>query len=149
MNHVQYVTTHRSATLHDIADKYEFRSDKGYRVLQRFLFFILRLIGAYAQEKDVSISHFAIDTESFMDRLMQQHGDLLYEHNFYPELILMGATDYQRMMGDKEMQYLVRFNTQYSVKCSRYSGVEIYGMRVVVVPWMEGIVVMPKTQEWL
>lgn len=138
----EYVETQTIRTLTEFKDGFEFRSDKKYHWIQKFCFWILRKIGAYRRENIHSFKKFTINPDSFMERLFKQNSYLQKEFNMKPSKLFIGAEDYTAVMGGDEMRQMLQFNTSYHFRDGR-CGIEIMGLKVTVVPWMRGIIVMP------
>jgi hypothetical protein len=142
MNRVEYVVVDRRRTYFEVANKYEYRPERGWIWAQRVCLAVLKMIGAHAQDVEVAIEKHVLDADSFMERLFKQQSALMTDFMMMPELLLIGSADYAELMGDLEIQSMINFNVKYKIG---YRGsVEVCGLRVVVVPWMKGMIVMPK-----
>lgn len=90
-----------------------------------------------------------IDPDDVMKRLFEQRRSL-FEMNYTPREILIGAQDFEELMDTPEIQKLITFNAQLLTRSA--SDVErgwhdreetVVGLKIRVIPWMSGMLVMP------
>lgn len=121
-------------------DAYKFRPAGRWQWLQhmawRFLMWRKALAEAY--EPKVTITRHRIDAEKFMEMLYKQRSNL-FEH-FHKEgrTLLIGSEDYADLMCSPEMT-----PAHFSFDAEARYGRNILGLKVEVIPWMRGAVVMP------
>ena len=60
------------------------------------------------------------------------------EFNYHPSRLLIGAEDFEELMHEKEISESMTFRANY------YDHQEIVGLKVTVIPWMRGVLVLPK-----
>ncbi len=137
----EYIETQAIKKLTEFKDGFEFRSDKKYHSIQKVCFWILIKIGAYRRESVVTYKRYTISPDSFMERLFRQNNYLQREFNVKPSELFIGAEDYAIMMGSDEMKQMLSFNATYSHRDGY--GSHVMGLRIHVIPWMRGIIVMP------
>ena len=116
---------------------YEFRKDRPLKYLQKVCCFILHKIGAYHIKKEMLVTRRVI-TDEFMEQIFRQVEGIESYFGRKPTRILIGAFDYKNLMNEDHFaKNIFTFNTQYN------HGLEIIGLRVDVIPWMKGILVLP------
>jgi hypothetical protein len=95
--------------------------------------------GSISVGEKINITRHTIDTDDFIERLLRQESNLIAHFNIRPTRVLMGTKDFSAMMNCIEIRRGLgfTFNTSYNY------GREILGLRVEVIPWMRGILVMP------
>jgi hypothetical protein len=124
--------------------KYEFRVDGGAHWLQRLCFWVLGKLGAFADLHTIRVERHIVGRhgDSFMWRLVNQKLSLLRE-GYSPAEILVGAEDYAQLMDEcSTSEQPFAFDTRYfSAEMGQKT---IHGLRVRVIPWMRGILVLPR-----
>lgn len=119
-------------------DRFSFRKDRPYKWLQRICFSVLAKIGCSAMDETVRVERHVIDGDDFMGCLLKQNSTL---HEFLgdrPTRLLMGAEDYAEVMNEKHPANVeFRFQSRYG------KDGQLYGMSIIVIPWMRGLLVMP------
>lgn len=90
-----------------------------------------------------------IDPDDVMKRLLAQRR-ALFEMHQTPREVLIGAQDFEELMDTPEIQRQITFNAQLltrsarDVECGwRDQDTTVLGLKVRVIPWMRGMVVMP------
>ena len=58
-----------------------------------------------------------------------------------PRKLLIGASDFEDLMGSPRINSLAQFDAQYRV--NSLSGYRVMDLEVTIVPWLDGLVVMP------
>lgn len=121
----------------EFKDSYQFRKDKKYHRLQRLCFWILEKIEAWNQESVVSYERVSFDTDDFIHLILAQQSWLSGFLGKNGRRILIGAEDFEKLMGMKEIQQSFNFSASYN------DGRQIFGLEIEVIPWMRGILVLP------
>ena len=118
---------------------YNFRSDRKHRWLQKVCFWILRKLKChstmYEPEVDLNYQHHTIDTKDFAEQLIEQCELLQYCHGERPKKVLVGVNVYRQITGNPA----IRKKLSFQASCSG----SFMGLEIVIIPWMEGILVMP------
>ena len=135
---VRFVAHTRSAERFDDTDAFEFRKDRPMHWLQKVCLFMLRKLGAYHIGETVVIERHEIDDEAFMRRIFEQKMNLYRFFDMEPKELLIGAEDYAEMMDETASSMSFQFHAEY------WKDRRVLGLSVRVIPWMRGILVMPK-----
>ena len=136
---VQHIEVVHHTRLTPRATSFTFRSDRPCHWLQRLCLFVLRRLQCYELIPTYTVERRTIDSESFMQRLFEAHASLQREFYIKPNRLLIGSEDYAGLMREATASdYLFEFGADY-----RLNG-RIHGLSVQVIPWMRGILVMPK-----
>ena len=120
---------------------FEFRPEKGHKILQKICFWVLNKINAYHVDYRQDIETMIINPDSFMENVFTQLLNIKQEFNLKPTQMFIGGEDYQKIMGEKGINQYITFDAEYgfATKTSR----RIIGLEVHIVPWMEGIILLP------
>ena len=84
---------------------------------------------------NTTFERFTLDTGEFTHRLLKQQEEL-FNQNRRPVRLLIGADDFQELMGSPRIQEIMRFTAPIGF------GREILGLKVEVIPWMRGMVTL-------
>lgn len=105
---------------------------------------LVRKLGGGCPFDTVKITRIPIDGPKFMQRLFEQKRALF--ETFGPEAhtLLIGAEDYRDLMSSPDSgPHAFGFDAEVAWGNGR-GGRTFYGLRVNVVPWLRGAVVMPR-----
>ena len=72
-----------------------------------------------------------------MERLFQQKYEITKFFNMESKVLLIGAEDYAELMHEVASTQIFSFKSEYGY------GEKILGMKIKVIPWMRGCLVMP------
>ena len=118
------------------------REDRPHLWLQKACCWVLEKLGAYRVYTQTKIEYRTIDADSFITLIAKQHSAVFELLNRRPSELLIGAQDYAELMNEADTNFPFWFRASYMVS---EGGVrQIMGMKVRVVPWMRGVLVMPK-----
>jgi hypothetical protein len=125
-------------------DAYKLKPHGRFAWLQRLLWRGLRRFKALEQahEPKTTYMRHVIDDAEFMRRIFKQR-DALFKVSREPTRLLIGSRDYAELMGCPEIHQMFDFRTEYHIESSG-RGPRIVGLKVTVVPWMEGLLVLPE-----
>jgi hypothetical protein len=137
--HVDYIETERRVTSYVNKELFEFRKDKKHHWLQKLCFWVLSKIGSHSIGEKVSYTQHRIDTPNFMEKLYRQKHGLLDLYNAEGERLLIGNDEYMELTGNPEIRHMMHFTGEYR---GRHG--ELLGMKITVIPWMSGILVVPR-----
>ena len=136
---VVFVETQRTSELRLREDRYQYMPKKGWAWLQRVCFWFLGRIGCNPFDEVVAYSRHRIDTQNLVKAIHEQHSGLLdMYHAVKAERLLIGSEDFARLMGAPEIQNMMSFHAAYA------NGRAIFGMKVTVIPWMSGVLIVPR-----
>lgn len=125
------------------SDKYEYLPDRGWKWLQRLAIGVLRWLGCYSQIETTDYKTHMVRPNDFIQAICEQRRELMSLYRLEGERLLIGSEEYFDLMKqqDQRMYDSFSFTAQYSY------AKQIMGMKVTVVPWMKGILVMPKLEK--
>ena len=145
MMKVEFVALKQTKETLELKDKFELRTDMPMVWLQKICFFILKKLKAFSQKETIKYDRVVINTGSFMDQIFEQRHELLKSFNFEPDRLLIGSEDYAELMKEQVLNYQYQFDTSYM---AYRNGVKtVCGLTVEIIPYMRGILVMPKAQK--
>lgn len=121
-------------------DAYKFKPKGRGQWLQRIAWRFLQWCGAMDQayEPTTTYTRHEVKADKFMEQIYKQRRFLFDQFDREPKRLLIGAEDYADLMSSPEMSTNhFRFESRYS------HGHELMGLKVEVIPWMRGALVMP------
>lgn len=121
-----------------LEDAFAFRKDLGWQWLQRLCIFALRKIGAHHNEMTCSTHAVQFAPAEFMERLLERRYNLVERYGRDIDRLLIGSEDFDEMM--RTQSHMTRFEFSTSFARDR----SVMGMRVEVIPWMRGMLLLPK-----
>jgi hypothetical protein len=140
---IKQVCYERQSCLIDRQDKFEFRKDKKFKSIQKICFYLLRKIGAFSQDETISYTEIHFDEDEFIEKIFKIINNMECIFNKRPKRILIGRDDFNKLMNKNYiMMQKIEFDTKY--RYGNSSGYSIMGLHVEIIPWMEGILVMPE-----
>ena len=123
-----------------IPNAFRYNDNKGYKWVQRLCCWIMKKIGAdYYDEKAAYLTKTSFNTQDFIGKIFQQKGDIQQYFNRKPKQLLIGDEDFRELMGTPEIRDMLSFHTSYNYDR------EICGLKVTIIPWMKGILVLPNS----
>jgi hypothetical protein len=128
-------------------DAFEFKPVKRFHFLQRWTFQLLRWYGSLQHQrvKQTDYVRFTLDTGAFMQRLIDQQEELFRHWNEAPGVLLIGAKDFQELMHTPEIRHHLEFVAPMTFQNGDpWERPRLMGLEVEVVPWMEGMILMPE-----
>lgn len=125
----------------ELPDAYAVRKDRPCRWLQRLCVWILRKLGAKAIRKRAETRWITVPIRPLLDAVDRQLRDL-FLLNKRPDRIIMGRDAFQELTGD---MLRAPHPFLFDAPCQATGGrARIAGVRVQVVPWLRGCVVLPE-----
>jgi len=123
-----------------IPDTYKFNPNKKWKLLQKMCFAILEWIGAHKEE--VEVRRVRIDGQKIIDNLCTQHKDILQNYSRDDGArLLMGPIEFSDLSGEPSVGAII----SPSIRGRWCDGeVSFCGMEITVLPWMEGMLVVPE-----
>lgn len=119
---------------------YDFVPVGMFKWFQRALFNVLLQFGALKHSRYDHVSydtHIVVQPERALDKILKQKSDLMRCFNRKGNIIYIGSSDYAELMQCKEMVF-----TPFSFNARGYS--PMLDMEVRVIPWMKGVLIVPK-----
>jgi hypothetical protein len=129
----------------ELKEAFELRKDRPAIWLQRLCLWVLRKLGCFACTESVRIERHDIGRtgEKFMERLWARReamwGSFTRGLTPEPKRLLIGAKDYQEMMGEVCTN---RFTFDANYYMGRDGKPEVMGLKVEVVPHMRGMLLL-------
>jgi hypothetical protein len=138
---VQFIETTERRSLVPAPGRYEFKPSGRFQSLQRLAWRFLAWRGAVPQARDETITYtrHAIDTANVVERLYRTR-EGLFAYGREPAEILIGSEDFAELMCAPEIRTAMSFHAEY------HQGKRLLGLTVRVIPWMRGMLVMPKSK---
>lgn len=140
-----FYTRERSTTV-QLFDTFKFRADKKHHWLQKACLNILQRIGCNATETTVKIERLDIQPKTLIEKLIRDKEQHLNFCRWEPERVCMGPKEFNELTGE-------RFSSNYSltmrvpVEFYQDGRPKVLGLRITVIPWMEGMLVVPAERE--
>lgn len=127
-------------------DIYAFNPNKKHHWLQKACLWILDKLQAHYVDTKVEFTRIRIDPQKFMEKVFQQKAEIARSFNKNGATLLVGSGDYAQMMGEMDHHTMLNFRAEY-----RHVGTDVNGdyvgkycgLNVRVIPWMQGILVLP------
>lgn len=150
---VQFVRIVRQNVTSYQPNQYQFRVERKHHWLQKIALWILRKLDCQASLTTQSISYDVVDTAKLMENLIRQRQEIVnFYHQRDGEFLLVGPAEFQELAG-LDMHQPLAISLQYmwsEPKRDRMGNLMDYpqytrcGLKVVVIPWMKGFLVLPK-----
>ena len=103
----------------------------------------MRKLGCYQVIRQSNVVTHTIDTDKLMSAIIEQHMELVNLYHLRDgERVLIGPAEFAKLAGESINQQ-VSFNLQYKWD-EGFGAAKVCGMPITVIPWMEGILVVPK-----
>ena len=130
-------------------DTFSFQPKRGWVLLQKACFWFLKRIGCFHFSEFTTIRRVDVDRAASMHEIMRQQVSLAQSLGRGGELLLIGAADWEEMLCQRALDYNpMRFDGEYIVPRIRDGGgppsYDRKTMRVCVIPWMRGMVLVPR-----
>lgn len=128
----------------DLYDTFKFNPKKKYKWLQKLCLNTLYKLGCYTSIIDTNITTIQITPKKFIEELLRQQHQIMKLCNYRPEKVYMGQHDFYTISGEiYNDTYPMTININYDKGVKTKDDYVIYGLRVTIIPWMEGILVVP------
>lgn len=130
--------THTTSRTPFLPLAYTYNEGDGFKLLQKACFKILKWIGCVHFQEINDVAVHKIDGLLFMDRALKQYEWLQYDLEYdQPMVMIIGRTEYSELTKNEAVYNPFGFATVYEIEKT------FLGMAVHVVPWMEGILIVP------
>lgn len=101
-------------------------------------------MGDIAQDR-VEYREITVDPRSFEKTAYEHASQFMARTGEWPEVILMGRSAYFGLIG--ELSHMLRFRCEIRYHSRGLKHAQLFGIEVVCVPWMEGIIALPSLNE--
>lgn len=153
--YIQFVQTDLVHSTSYLTDQFQLRTDKKHVWLQKACIWILKKLEAYAVKTDVIIKRNTIDTKNLFELVLKQQYELYGRYLLTAERVLMGYDEYSKFMeGEITRDFTFTAPEHYYRDYRRKEDgsmelvpVKVMGLRCTLIPWMKGILVLPKELE--
>lgn len=119
---------------------FEFNPNAKMPWLQKICFAVLKKLNCYAMLEIGSYHRYEFDKDKLIENIAYQRREILKDVSL-PKRIYMGSGDFARFISDEDQFRYVSFPADITVNHGRQQ--KIMGITVEVIPWMEGILVVP------
>ncbi len=139
---VEGVTRERMIEHLKLASAFSYNERKGWAWLQRLCFRFLRWRGCQHQQAVTTFTRRRIDPDSVVEALFEQKHSVHEMLGRGGEVVIIGSDDYAQMMRESQLGSPLCFSASYDYAAGGHRSA--MGLRVVVVPWISGMVVLPR-----
>lgn len=138
--------------LHIHDDAFSYQPHRGWAWLQRLCFRFLSWRQCHYASEFVTHRRMAINPRKFMSELFRQQTHLCNMFGQGGEILLIGSDDWRKVLTDSDapLYRVIAFDGEYYVPRfvdgpldMKRTGHERKHMRVCIVPWMRGMVIVP------
>lgn len=137
---VQFLHTHEKLSWVTVEDAWSLRKDFRWKWLARLAEWLIRKIGVNAREPKVEVQRILIDPPRIMEKIFKQRS-ALFDMGQEPKRLLIGAEDFSELMRLPEVRDYLTIDAEYHKRT--HGGHRICDLRIEVIPWMRGCLVMP------
>jgi hypothetical protein len=138
---VRFIQTKQTRLAIIEPDRFEFRADRKLWWLQKAAIWVLRKLRCNSYREAVSFEYIDIDKGELIENVMTQIRAFWQDRRKAPTSVLVGARQLREWMHTPMARDMMNVNCQYY---SVEGGVkQICGLNVTIVPWMDGVLVMP------
>jgi len=130
-------------TVLDLGNAFEFREDRGWHWLQRACFWVLRKIGAYAQETTRVWTRHPQDNDDLLKSLLGQEQEWLRLIHREDCRIYMGPEEHTEVLRMCDHLGSGHFTFDARIKITDRHGPRFHDVPITVVPWLKGAFIVP------
>ena len=122
---------------------FSFRKDKKWHRIQRACFWLLKKIGAFSRDKEISYSYktVAYDPSKVTEYVHRQANYILSRENRHPRYLYVGPQQFHELFNSEVARYMSFAPLSIT---DQYPAPEFAGLKIIVLPWMEGVLVVPE-----
>jgi hypothetical protein len=130
------------------AESYQYRPNGRFPKLQKVLFWVLEKLKAHRRYETVSYQRVYVDLDRMTDMIWRQVEECNRHTDWTAKYIIMGAKQFASLVNENDYPVHVKFNIPNHYNAPLYinnirRGDYFYGMEVIVLPYMDGILVLP------
>lgn len=115
---------------------FKYNSEKKYRWLQKLCFWCLKKLHCQYMEEQIQTTQVQLNTKHLLDFVMEQIITIERDHYMTPGIIFVGSNNFKRFCDSRHDDLIM---TPIDLKSP-----SLHGIKLQVVPWMEGILVIPR-----
>ena len=157
---VQFLLTKTHKDTSFVPDTFQLRTNRPMVWLQKIIFYVLRKLECYAIQYNLRIERVALSPEKLLTSLLRQRQELVMTYHQYGERLLIGPEEFRELAESAWPQTQITYPVSFELKYNWYPngeqgyyqdeemraghGYQVCGMKVTIVPWMKGILVVPK-----
>ncbi len=136
---VSYRTRHEATKVVPWMDAFSFNRHAKHHWLQRLCLGTLRRLGCFANKTETVTRYLEPSGDTIMKKLQEQQREVFKLLNRDATHIYMGQEDFETLVSQQTSgNHVIR--VPGDVHTGRY---EVFGVEVIMVPWMRGILVAP------
>lgn len=131
-----------------LEDRYKFRSDRPWQCLQRLCFWWLRKIGCFAYDDVTTHKIQTINFDTLTRNLYEQEREIFMMLAVRGDKLIIGPEDFYRLIDETERAFPPGSPMSFTLPLNWHDGrrVRFKNLEVTIVPWMRGMVVLPKEE---
>ncbi len=146
--YISFVDTEPTNGCLHIHDKvYAYNPHRKFKWLQRACIWVLDRLLCQAVTEWTTYRRIDVAPMAVMDALFKQKTSLMRQLGRGNETLLIGSADYEELMcGEATRLNPMMFQTTYNFRSmDEYgrTGGRVLGLKVVVIPWMRGVLIIP------
>lgn len=152
MNHTAVTTYHmlRSVEWVTSPDKYQYDPKGRWPWLQRACFWVLKKLGAFASFSEEHIQRVDIDLDKLVEAVMRNRADVEMLYRKRAKYLVVGADKFYELSVSVQPHYMTftvphQFNARVGYN-NRPMPQMFAGLQVIVVPWIDGMFVLPELE---
>ena len=138
---ISFIEPHTAFKTVTDSNAFAIREDRPHLWLQKACCWVMGKLGAYRRDTQTKIEYRTIDADSFITRIAKQRESVFELMNREPRELLIGAQDYAELMHETVSTHMFSFDAAYMRGDHRNR--TVMGLRVRVIPWMRGVLVVP------
>ncbi len=132
---VEHYATH-SLVLEE--DAFRYTPKRPARWLQKLCIWVLRRLHCHSYREEVAYTHHVISFDTVFEKVLHSQQDLLKRNYREPYILFIGSEDLATLLDTEEMRSYFRMDVPYM------RGRTFLNMEIHVVPWMKGVLAVPK-----
>jgi hypothetical protein len=130
-----------------LEDQFKLCTERGHVWLQRMAIWVLRRLGCNAITIRVEATRVTVNTDHFMSNLIAQDRELVSMYHQRGDRLLLGNEEFHKLVNcDILNNHPISFEAAYrhTVREGNEYSIGGFKMKVTVIPWMKGMLVLPK-----
>ena len=135
---VEFVEHHATHSLVLEEDTFRYTPGRPARWLQRVCIWVLRRLHCHNYREEVAYTHHVLKLDTVFERVLKAQDELLRRNYREPHILFIGAEDLAELMDNDRMRQYFRFDVPY-MHLNTFLNMEVH-----VVPWMKGVLGVPK-----